>query len=142
MHRFLLAGLFLIFTGCREQPAPVRTARAFAKANRDGDCRTMWSLITADAQANIKKRTAWQGKSTPCVDFRARFNPRSARLVQLDDATALVSIAEDVPTGFLVPGFWATRVDHREWQLPLVREDQSWKVAWDRVRVPPGKPHP
>jgi len=127
VSRFVLAAFLLIFTGCRQEIAPVRAASAFAEANRDGDCKTMWSLITANARADIQKRMAWRELPAPSVDFRAMFNPRSAKLIELDGETALVSVIEDVPAGFLVPGFG-----------PRASTIGSGSIHWSR-KITPGK---
>lgn len=131
----LAAGLGVVGgpTACGEdEPPPVTAARAFARAIRMGDVKTMLTLVDTQTVTRVSqaaerasdqvggRRSVEPMEMLQVVDVDPRFQIASAELREGDDQRAVVQL---------------TGADGTVHSLELINEDGAWRVLLPR---PPG----
>jgi hypothetical protein len=151
---FVAAPVLALMSCQTKDKGPVGVVQAYAEVSNRRDCETMWSLLTANSRSAIEAghELTLPGNSLephfpgrkPGLSSQKQFfcswaftsDSESAKLISLDANTARVSVLEEVPTGFLIPGFWPTSHFCREWQLPLIKENEGWRIDYVHLRRP------
>jgi hypothetical protein len=119
--------LLLAATGCRREPGPVESYRAFDAAEREGDADRVWSLLAAGSRAAFEARARELSARAPAGVLAV-----SGRSLVLGDLSALaprpssVTLARESGDAAVV----AVEVEGRPArEVALVREGGAWRVV-------------